>query len=77
MVITDGPDTNSEKSESEMMDVCIPRDSWPEEIKLHTVGIGGDVDEILLTRIVNRANGRFIRAASSDIQAALDLIAQE
>jgi serine/threonine protein kinase/uncharacterized protein YegL len=77
VIITDGPDSNSRKTESEMFDECVSRDEWPAGIKVFTIAYGGNADETSLRRIANRTSGRYFAADPGSIEDVLDLVSRE
>ena len=57
VVLSDGEDTNSSKTESDMFR-CLPSGEDVVGVKVFTIAYGDDADEDLLLRIANRTNGR-------------------
>jgi Ca-activated chloride channel family protein len=57
VLLSDGEDTNSRKSESDMF-MCLPSGEDVEGIKVFTIAYGDEADEDLLLRIANRTNGK-------------------
>jgi Ca-activated chloride channel family protein len=57
VVLSDGEDTNSSKTESDMFH-CLPSGEDVEAVKVFTIAYGEDADEDLLLRIANRTNGK-------------------
>jgi Ca-activated chloride channel family protein len=57
VLLSDGEDTNSHKSESDMF-MCLPSGEDVEGIKVFTIAYGDEADGDLLLRIANRTNGR-------------------
>ncbi len=58
VVLSDGQDTRSEKTEMEMFD-CLPTGEYVEGVKVFTIGYGDGADEDLLTRVAERTNGKY------------------
>lgn len=56
VVLSDGDDTVSEKTESDMYN-CLPSGEDVEGIKVFTIAYGEEANEVLLTKIANRTNG--------------------
>jgi Ca-activated chloride channel family protein len=57
VVLSDGEDTNSSKTESDMFR-CLPSGEDVVGVKVFTIAYGDDADEDLLLRIANRTNGK-------------------
>jgi Ca-activated chloride channel family protein len=57
VVLSDGEDTNSSKTESDMFR-CLPSGEDVAGVKVFTIAYGDDADEDLLLRIANRTNGK-------------------
>jgi Ca-activated chloride channel family protein len=57
VVLSDGEDTNSVKTESDMFN-CLPSGEDVEGVKVFTIAYGEDADEDLLLRVANRTNGK-------------------
>ncbi len=57
VLLSDGEDTNSRKSGSDMF-MCLPSGEDVEGIKIFTIAYGDEADEDLLLRIANRTNGK-------------------
>ena len=66
VVLSDGDDTNSSKTESDMFR-CLPSGEAVEGAKVFTIAYGDDADQDLLTRIANRTNGKFFTGDSETI----------
>lgn len=77
VLLSDGQDTNSEYSESEMMYNCLPATEAMTGIKVFTIAYGEDADEQLLTRIANRTNANSYTADPATIEAIYEQIAFE
>jgi Mg-chelatase subunit ChlD len=77
VLLSDGQDTNSERSESEMMYSCLPATEAMTGIKVFTIAYGDDADGELLTRIANRTNANSYTAAPETIEAIYEQIAFE
>jgi len=70
VLLSDGQDTNSERSESDMFS-CLPSGETAEGVKIFTIAYGEDADGQLLERIANRTNGKFFESNPDDIQEVL------
>jgi Ca-activated chloride channel family protein len=57
VVLSDGADTNSASTESDMFR-CLPSGEDVEGVKVFTIAYGADADEDVLKRIANRTNGK-------------------
>jgi Ca-activated chloride channel family protein len=58
VVLSDGRDTNSEKTDNDMFN-CLPSGEDVDGVKIFTIAYGDDADEDLLLRVANRTNGKF------------------
>jgi Ca-activated chloride channel family protein len=70
VLLSDGQDTNSARSQSEMFD-CLPSGEAAEGVKIFTIAYGEDADRTLLERIANRTNGRYFESNPEEIQEIL------
>ena len=60
MVLSDGKDTNSQHTTLAMLEEMLrPIEGEPTGIQVHTIGIGDDADDQVLTKIANITQGRF------------------
>ena len=66
VVLSDGDDTNSSKTESDMFR-SLPSGEAVEGVKVFTIAYGDDADQDLLTRIANRTNGKFFTGDAETI----------
>jgi len=57
VLLSDGKDTNSSRTQSEMLHSCVPDSEEAAGIKIFTIAYGDDADQELLTRVANRSNG--------------------
>jgi Ca-activated chloride channel family protein len=76
VVLSDGDDTASDRSQEEMFD-CLPTGEDVEGVKVFTIAYGSDADEELLTRIAERTNGRFFTGDPESIEYVYRAIAAE
>jgi Ca-activated chloride channel family protein len=67
VLLADGEDTTSHKSESDMF-MCLPSGEDVEGIKVFTIAYGDEADGDLLLRIANRTNGRAYSGDPSTIE---------
>jgi Ca-activated chloride channel family protein len=67
VLLSDGKDTASTRSESQMFN-CLPSGETAEGIKIFTIAYGDNADEELLERIAARTNGRFYTGDPENIQ---------
>jgi Ca-activated chloride channel family protein len=74
IVLSDGQDTSSERSESQMFN-CLPSGESVEGLKVHTIAYGEDADQDLLCRIANRTNGKCYEGDAADIEGIYEQIA--
>jgi Ca-activated chloride channel family protein len=77
VLLSDGEDTSSEFTESEMMYSCLPEQEAMTGIKIFTIAYGEDADAELLTRIANRTNANSYTADPATIEAIYERIAFE
>ncbi|MDX1663358.1 MAG: VWA domain-containing protein [Candidatus Promineifilaceae bacterium] len=77
ILLSDGQDTNSERTESEMMYGCLPDAEATTGIKLFTIAYGEDADKQLLQRLANRTNAFSYPAEPETIEAIYEKIAFE
>jgi Ca-activated chloride channel family protein len=59
VVLSDGQDENSISSLSQLEAALAPSEGDPSGIQIHTIAIGEDADETVLTKIAVAAHGRF------------------
>ena len=59
VVLSDGADTSSETSLSQLETALAPAENDPFGIQIHTIAIGEDADQTVLQKIASAANGRF------------------
>ncbi len=67
VLLSDGKDTNSKRSENEMF-ACLPSGEDVQEVKVYTIAYGADADKDLLTRIANRTHGRMYEGNPENIE---------
>jgi Ca-activated chloride channel family protein len=77
ILLSDGEDTNSQRTQDEMLTNCVPRRESADVVKLYTVAYGEDADQSLLERIANRTNGKTYTADASTIHEVLQEIVWE
>jgi Ca-activated chloride channel family protein len=77
VLLSDGEDTSSEHTESEMMYSCLPEQEAMTGIKIFTIAYGEDADAELLTRIANRTSANSYTADPATIEAIYERIAFE
>lgn len=59
VVLSDGADTSSETSLSQLETALAPAENDPFGIQIHTIAIGEDADQTVLQKIAAASNGRF------------------
>jgi len=59
VVLSDGRDTNSQASLTQLRARLRPTEGDPTGIQIHTIAIGADADESVLRKIASSAHGRF------------------
>jgi Ca-activated chloride channel family protein len=67
VVLSDGEDTNSRKTESDMFS-CLPSGEDVEGVKVFTIAYGADADVDLLKRVANRTNGKAYTSDPENIE---------
>ncbi len=77
ILLSDGEDTNSRVSQSEMLANCVPRSENADVVKIFTIAYGTDADSTLLERIASRTNGKAYTADPETIYEILQEIAWE
>jgi Ca-activated chloride channel family protein len=77
VVLSDGDDTNSQISESDMFR-CLPGGEDVKEVKIFTISYGEDANQDLLLRIANRTNGKtFVSDPGSIDEIYLSISAEQ
>ena len=66
VVLSDGQDTNSRASLSQLESRLRPEESDPMGVQIHTIAIGTDADENVLKKIANAAHGQFWKGNTPD-----------
>lgn len=70
IILSDGRDTNSQRSESDMWD-CVPVRETAEGIKIYTIAYGDEADTQILERLANRSDGKFYESNPDHIEEVL------
>jgi Ca-activated chloride channel family protein len=76
VVLSDGDDTDSERTEADMFR-CLPSGEAVEGVKVFTIAYGEDANTDLLQRIANRTNGGFFTGDPASIEYVYRAIAAE
>ena len=77
VVLSDGDDTNSQITESDMFR-CLPSGEDVKEVKIFTISYGEDANQDLLLRIANRTNGKtFVSDPDSIDEIYLSISAEQ
>ncbi|MBI4233065.1 MAG: VWA domain-containing protein [Chloroflexi bacterium] len=77
VVLSDGRDTNSTSYTLSVLEARLrPLEQDPSGIQIHTVGIGGDVDDTILAKIAAAAHGKYWKAKTTSVRE-MELIYQE
>ena len=76
VVLSDGDDTYSYKTEADMFN-CLPSGEDVAGVKVFTIAYGDDADEDLLLRIANHTNGKFFRGDPETIDRIYLAISSE
>lgn len=76
VLLSDGKDTNSKRSESEMF-ACLPSGEDVEEVKVYTIAFGDQADKDVLTRIANRTHGKMLEGTPENIGEVYKKISAE
>ena len=77
VLLSDGKDTNSSRTQSEMLYSCVPDSEDAAGIKIFTIAYGDDADVDLLTRIANRSNGQSYTGDPATIDDVFERISFE
>ncbi|HBX70196.1 MAG TPA: hypothetical protein DEH25_12665 [Chloroflexi bacterium] len=76
VLLSDGLDTSSVRSENQMLG-CLPSGESVESVKIFTIAYGEGADSDLLLRIANRTNGKFFSADPAQIEKIYNAISAE
>ncbi len=76
VVLSDGQDTASDRSESDMFG-CLPSGEDVDGIKVFTIAYGDDADKDLLLRAANRTNGKTFTGDPATIERVYTAISAE
>jgi Ca-activated chloride channel family protein len=76
VVLSDGQDTASSSTESDMFS-CLPSGEDVEGVKVFTIAYGDDADQDLLLRIANRTNGKTFTGDPATIERVYTAISAE
>jgi Ca-activated chloride channel family protein len=76
VVLSDGQDTASRKTENDMMG-CLPSGEDVEGVKVFTIAYGDDADKDLLLRVANRTNGKTFSGDPDTIERVYTAISAE
>jgi Ca-activated chloride channel family protein len=71
VVLSDGADTSSRTSLAQLEARFRASEADPEGVQIHTIGIGNDADQAVLTSIANSAHGKFWKGNSSHDMVAI------
>jgi uncharacterized protein with von Willebrand factor type A (vWA) domain len=66
VVLSDGQDTNSQTSLTQLQARLRPSEGDPTGIQIHAIAIGKDADENVLKKIAGSAHGRFWKGQTKD-----------
>jgi Ca-activated chloride channel family protein len=77
VVLSDGKDTASHKTENDMFNICLPSGEAVEGVKVFTIAYGEDAETDLLLRIANRTNGKSFAADPATIEKVYNSISAE
>ncbi len=77
VLLSDGRDTASNISETEMFSDCLPQSEGADVVKIFTIAYGGDAQEALLEQIAGRSYGRAFVADPDNIKAVYEAISTE
>lgn len=77
VVLSDGADTDSERTENDML-ACLPQGESGEGIKVFTIAYGDEADREVLTKIANRTNAKTYSVPPDTIENVyLDIAVQQ
>jgi Ca-activated chloride channel homolog len=71
VVLSDGHDTHSRTSLSQLESQLKPLEADPNGIQIHTIAIGGDADEQVLRKIASAAHGRYWKGQTANEMIAV------
>ena len=77
VLLSDGQDTSSTRSENAMSSTCLPQSESADVVKIFTIAYGDDADEKLLERIAVRTYGRAFVASPDNIDEVYLAISAE
>lgn len=78
VLLSDGQDTKSTKTENDMFSTCLPTGEDVRGVKVYTIAYGDDADKDLLLRIANRTNGKTYAGNPENIrQIYLEISAEQ
>ncbi len=76
VVLSDGQDTSSGRSQNQMFS-CLPSGESVEGTKIFTIAYGDDADADLMLRIANRTNGKTFKGDPESIETIYNAISAE
>ena len=66
VILSDGKDTNSSKTTLALLEALLsPDEGDPTGIQIHTIGIGEDADDLVLSQIATSAHGKYWKVDES------------
>ncbi len=65
VVLSDGQDTNSKMTMVQLESLLRPSEKDTSSIQIHTIGIGSDADDAVLTKVAKAAHGRYSKVAQA------------
>jgi Ca-activated chloride channel family protein len=71
VVLSDGQDTNSETSLAMLEQMLAPTEGESALVQIHTVGVGNDADDQVLSKIASFGNGRYWKVKDPDTLEAV------
>jgi Ca-activated chloride channel family protein len=77
VLLSDGADRGSERSENQMLADCLPDGESVEGVRVYTIAFGADANLDLMTRIANRTNGRSFEGDPQNIERIYTAISAE
>jgi Ca-activated chloride channel family protein len=77
VLLSDGADTASARTENQMFSDCLPDGESVEGVKIFTIAYGADANLDLMTRIANRTNGKPFEGTPENIERIYNAISAE
>ncbi len=74
VVLSDGRDTSSKETSLALLESMLrPSEQDPTGIQIHTIGIGQDADDAVLTKIASSAHGKYWKAKTTTVTEVVNI----